>query len=266
MKTAIMSDVHANPSALETALADARAQGCERFLFLGDVTGYGYDAKTALGMVRENFEVALLGNHDSACLGRETSPADLMNPNYDLDRAQRGQLTKTELKWLAGRRFLRIVDRMALAHGNFVSPASWGYVIDERDALVSFLARRERLMFCGHTHHVAVWRRSRSVAAESLAERRFRVVPSAPESIVFRRKRGERYIVNVGSVGYPRNDLCSTYAICDPASDEFTIRRLPFDFAGYVREMLSRGIMLPDWLCELLLAVRKSGRSAKATD
>ena len=43
MKYAIMSDAHANPQVLETALADAHAQGCERFVFAGDVTGYGYD-------------------------------------------------------------------------------------------------------------------------------------------------------------------------------------------------------------------------------
>jgi predicted phosphodiesterase len=44
VKLAVMSDVHANPKALETALADARGQGCERFVMLGDVTGYGYDS------------------------------------------------------------------------------------------------------------------------------------------------------------------------------------------------------------------------------
>ena len=47
MKYAIMSDVHANPAVLETALADARALGCEKFVMLGDITGYGYDANRA---------------------------------------------------------------------------------------------------------------------------------------------------------------------------------------------------------------------------
>ena len=59
MKYAIMSDVHANPVALETALADARAHKCENFVFAGDVTGYGYDGNAALRLVRENFDVAI---------------------------------------------------------------------------------------------------------------------------------------------------------------------------------------------------------------
>ena len=71
MKYAIMSDVHANPAALEKALKDARAVGCEKFILLGDITGYGYDPKRALELVRENFDVVLMGNHDSACLGLE---------------------------------------------------------------------------------------------------------------------------------------------------------------------------------------------------
>lgn len=254
MRYAIMSDVHSNPAALETALGDARAQGCGKFILLGDITGYGYDAKKALGAVRKNFDIVLLGNHDSACLGRETSICDLQNPNYDIDRAQRLQLTKTDLKWLGARKFLKVVDGMALAHGDFASPESWGYIIDERDALDSFLAREEDLMFCGHTHHLAVWRRCGSSPAECVSESRLAKLPAAAESIVFKRRKGERYIVNVGSVGYPRNDWCSSYAICDPESDEFTLRRLPFDFRGYISNMQKRGVGLPPWLCRLLLA------------
>ena len=56
MKYAIMSDVHANPEALKTALEDARHFGCGKFLLLGDVTGYGYDVKAALAVVRKIFD------------------------------------------------------------------------------------------------------------------------------------------------------------------------------------------------------------------
>lgn len=45
MKYAIMSDAHANPAALKKAYADAKEQKCEKFLFLGDVMGDGYDEK-----------------------------------------------------------------------------------------------------------------------------------------------------------------------------------------------------------------------------
>lgn len=107
MKYAIMSDVHANPAALKTALADARALGCEKFVMLGDITGYGYDSKAALNLVRENFDVVLMGNHDSACLGLEKEQCDLENPNYDIDRKHRATLTDDDARWLRSRRPLR---------------------------------------------------------------------------------------------------------------------------------------------------------------
>ena len=252
MRYAIMSDAHANPVALETALADAREQGCEKFLFLGDATGYGYDAKKTLSIVRRNFSVALMGNHDSACLGREVSISDRLNPNYDIDRMQHDLLTKTELKWLGSRRFFRKVDGMALVHGDFVRPEAWNYIFGFDEVLANFAARREKLMFCGHTHHMAVWEGAKSGDIACLTARRAMEPVSEPESVVFERKKGARYIVNVGSVGYPRNDHCATYAICDPSESAFTVRRLPFDFASYVREMLSRNLPLPMWLCDIL--------------
>ncbi|MBQ3807074.1 MAG: metallophosphoesterase family protein [Kiritimatiellae bacterium] len=252
MKYAIMSDVHANPVALETALADARALGCEKFAMLGDVTGYGYDPKRALSLVRENFDIVLMGNHDSACLGLEQRQCDLDNPNYDLDRKCRGELSDDDAKWLRGLRPLRKVAGMALAHGDFTEPKEWNYINEPALAAANFGARREKLLFCGHTHHAEVWSLSRENVISRPSDGRLKGAPNAPETIEFKREKGARYIVNVGSVGYPRHDLCMSYAICDPSSGVFAIRRLPFDFKSYVMSMVSHGIDLPAWLLFLL--------------
>ncbi len=77
------------------------------------------------------------------------------------------------------------------------------------------------------------------------------------ESKSFKPRKGRRYIVNVGSVGYPRHDLCSTYVIWDPEADRVTFRRLPFDFKGYIDGMLANKLNLPNWLLELLLVATK---------
>ena len=58
--------------------------------------------------------------------------------------------------------------------------------------------------------------------------------------------------MNVGSGGNPRNDLCASYAIYDAEAERVTLRRLPFDFKGYIAEMLAHEIDLPSWLCDLL--------------
>ena len=141
MKLAVMSDVHANPKALETALADARGQGCERFVMLGDVTGYGYDAKTALDMVRGTFDAVLMGNHDSACAGLEPEWEVLANHNYSIDRAERETLDEADVRWLKSREYLRSEFGAAFAHGCFDHPSSWGYIISPQSVVDSFSAR-----------------------------------------------------------------------------------------------------------------------------
>ena len=254
MKYAIMSDVHANPKALETALADARRLGCGKFILLGDVTGYGYDPKATLEIVRRNFDVVLMGNHDSACVELEPEWEVKMNYNYDFDRMARGLLTEEERAWLRGRAYQHEEAGFICAHGDFTQPKMWNYIIYEDAAERNFRFRDEQLMFCGHTHHAAVWKASGDAKVTCPSAKRIKCPAGEPETIVFKRAKGARYIVNVGSVGYPRSDLCATYAICDPSAGSFAFRRLPFDFKSYVTEMLSRGIGLPAWLYRLLAA------------
>ena len=64
MKFAIIADIHANLEALEAVLADSREQGCERYVCLGDVVGYGANPKECLEIVRKMEMSCVKGNHD----------------------------------------------------------------------------------------------------------------------------------------------------------------------------------------------------------
>ena len=256
MKYAIMSDVHANPAALETALADARAAGCGKFILLGDVTGYGYDPKGAMEIVRRNFDVVLMGNHDSACVGLEPEWEVRMNNNYDLDRMARELLTEEERAWLRGRAYLHEEAGFVCTHGDFTQPNMWNYIFYGDAAAQNFLSRTEQLMLCGHTHHASIWERTEKGTCRLKLAGRFRKPVMKAESISFNLNPARRYIVNVGSVGYPRNDLCGSYGIFDDATRRMTVRRLPFDFKSYITEMADRNLNLPGWLYRLLLAAQ----------
>ena len=258
MKYAIMSDVHANPKALDVALADARRLGCGNFILLGDVTGYGYDPKGALESVRRNFDVVLMGNHDSACLGLEPEWEVEVNNNYDLDREARTLLTDEERAWLRDRDYLYEEGEFVCTHGDFTQPKMWDYIFYCEAAERNFASRAEGLMFCGHTHVAAIWEQTARGQCRRKLERRFRCPAVRAESISFKMNPTSRYIVNVGSVGYPRNDLCCSYGIYDAAARRVTVRRLPFDFESYIREMLDRKIQLPAWLIRLLVAAQSS--------
>lgn len=69
MKYAIISDIHANPAALERVLADAKQFGAEKVVCAGDVVGYGPDPVGAIRILRERGIPTVMGNHDAAVVG-----------------------------------------------------------------------------------------------------------------------------------------------------------------------------------------------------
>ena len=257
MRYAIMSDVHANPAALDTALADSRENGCGKCLLLGDMTGYGYDAKSVVDRCMREFDVVLMGNHDAACTGLDTGLEVRLNPNYDIDRQQRDELSKEQVGWIKARDCTHEERDFVCAHGDVVAPREWGYILDDSDAERNFRGFSKRILFCGHSHHAAVWSLSATGLVRGVSEKRLSSLPSGEESVRLKLGGTARYIVNVGSVGYPRNDLCIVYCIYDDEAGVVTFRRLPFDFKGYVDAMLSRGRKLPIWLARILLLAMK---------
>ena len=69
MKTAFITDLHANREAVEAVLDSARQHGAERWVLLGDFVGYGADPAWVVDQVRELVRqgaIAVMGNHDQA--------------------------------------------------------------------------------------------------------------------------------------------------------------------------------------------------------
>ena len=73
MRTAIISDIHSNHSALEAVLADIDQRKVQRIICLGDIIGYGPDPVACADLVAERCEWSLLGNHDFGVLYEPTN-------------------------------------------------------------------------------------------------------------------------------------------------------------------------------------------------
>ena len=236
MKYAIVSDIHANPAAFKAVLDDAMQQKVDQVICLGDITGYGYDALESYELAQRNCTIWLLGNHDAACAGVDAEVLVRDNPNYDLDIAARKDLGRERLAKMRKLPYTFSNRYFACSHGNFIVPQHFDYIICAEDAMFNLDATAADLMFVGHTHDAKIWILSPDGELDvSRCEKK-------------ELQSGYRYIVDVGSVGYPRCNSFSSYALFDSCTASIELRRLDFDYAGYVTKFIEKGISLPTWL------------------
>lgn len=225
MKYAVISDVHANLQALEKVLKDAEAQGAEKLVCLGDIVGYGPLPCETLARVRSAASVVIAGNHDDAVSGR-LDAADFIDLAADAVKRHREALSAEDLAWLKSLPYTATFDGASAAHGDFTDPPAFNYMMDTSTVSANLKATRAQLMFVGHTH----------VPCVHLVGQSGRIYRIDPED--FTLEEGKRYIVNPGSVGYPRESrgqCYSSYVLYDSAERTVQFRLLPFTVASVMQ-------------------------------
>jgi len=226
---AVISDIHGNLEALEAVLEDAGRESVDRIICLGDVVGYGADPNNCLDRVRSEAAAAVLGNHDAAAV--------------DLTLAEGfNEVARKAIQWTSetlredNREVLRTLPMFFVAAGaHFVhaspdEPQAWHYVQTEEEAWASLEACAEPICFIGHSHvpfRVLV----RGGRLEAL------------ESPVVEMKPDDRVLVNVGSVGQPRDgDWRASYAIFDEKAGRRLARRVEYDIERATRKIREAGL------------------------
>lgn len=227
MVYAIISDIHANAIALSAVLEDACRRGARKILCLGDVVGYGPEPESVATTIRTRAALTLAGNHDDAVSGR-LDASDFIDLAADAVSRHREALSEENLAWLKNLPYTYRSRSFCCAHGDFTSPETFEYVSEESEAAANFAATGTQLMFVGHSHVPGIFLTGASGRVYSLPPTDFTL------------EEGKRYIVNPGSVGYPRTDgsVCeSTYVLYDDAEKTVTFRHLPFT----VRSVMQTG-------------------------
>jgi len=177
----IISDIHGNLEALESVLAEGDSRGVDEWICLGDVVGYGANPNECVDLIRERCSVVLLGNHDEAA----ATDADLSRFNPWAARAAlwtRHTLEPTRKAWLAERPLRHESGDATYVHSTPLTPERWRYIMHQSDADANAHAFNTPLCFVGHSHTPGV----------------FDVRTRAKSTVA-------RAIVNVGSVGQPRD-------------------------------------------------------------
>ncbi len=229
MKTAILSDIHSNLEALERVCAHAFAQGAERFVCLGDLVGYGADpAATLERLMRLPGLVALRGNHDEA-LFRDLSRDVVPGVSAAIEWT-RSQLSAAQLEFLSKLPYLHREPAITYVHANAREPERWEYVFGTDQAEGCMEAAGTPLTFIGHVHEPRVFYTTGGGALRELRPVNGVVIPLSSRA---------RYVVNVGSVGQPRDgDNGASYVIHDEAAAELAFHRVAYDYAATGRKIL----------------------------
>jgi len=222
LKLAIISDIHGNIHALEAVLASISEADCESVICLVDIVGYGARPNECIDRLISASIPCLLGNHDSAAV----CPADRndMSRNAFLAIEWTSQvLSEASKRFLLGLDLIRSSEEAFFVHSSPDQPKSWRYIFGQLDATHAFKAFDQSVCFFGHTH-----------------------LP-----IVLSEEKSGRRLINVGSVGQPRDrDPRACYGVFETTTGAFHWERVAYDINLAAAEIIAAG--LPPFLAERL--------------
>jgi len=238
MRLALLSDLHANPGALQACLAHARRCGATRFAILGDLVGYGAEPVPVLETVMElagRGALVVRGNHDTAAQGE---PATGGTGEHLAAAWTRAQLAPRHREFLASLPLTASIADALLVHADPYDPARWQYL--DRPALVGrALGAAQRQwgaskVFCGHVHQQQLY--YRAADGHPMA---FAPVPEVPVPLAAHRS----WLAVVGSVGQPRDgDPRAMYALFDVAQSRLSFHRIAYDHTAAAAAIRAAGL------------------------
>ena len=227
MKIAVISDIHANLEALKTVLNYLQTQRISKIICLGDVVGYGPRPNECVELVKTHCDVCLMGNHDHAVLGL-TDSRYFNEYARDAVRWTRREISHHNKTFLSSLPFTCEIENTLLVHSSPLEPNKWHYILNGDDAHRNFENTRHRLIFIGHSHVPIIF----SQKDGFLRENQLRLNPE-----------DDRYIINTGSVGQPRDgDARSCFVIYDDQEHTLEYIRLQYPIEITSQEIIDQGL------------------------
>lgn len=265
MRYAILSDIHGNLEALTAVMDKCRDLEIDKYIFLGDVVGYNGNPKECMDIVRSlDIAGAVKGNHDEYAANND-DVLESFNPHAKAAVLwTKAQLSLDDRAWLTNLPMRQTIKGafITIVHSTLDSPEAWGYIFDEHHAADNFAYQFTQLCFCGHSH-VPVGFCKKPIAAQAtkqIEEIRAWTDPVTPEqprdfslfdSVSIDLQTGYKYLLNVGSIGQPRNkDPRASFAVYDSNEKNVTRFRVPYDIASTQARI--RAVGLPERLAERL--------------
>jgi diadenosine tetraphosphatase ApaH/serine/threonine PP2A family protein phosphatase len=240
VKYLIFSDIHGNLEALTVVLQQIEILQPDKAICLGDVVGYGPNPNECVQKVHQVADLTIMGNHDHAVLG-------LTDITYFNQYAKiavlwtRQILTEENFLILRDYPFQESTEDILFVHSTPLDPEHWDYIFNPLEGKYYLQHLKERICFIGHSHQPLFFEQDEG--GHIAFDRK-------PELSLTLRE-GCKYIVNVGSVGQPRDGNPDTsFAFYDTDLQRIEVKRLPYNFSETQKKMADAN--LPTFLIDRL--------------
>ncbi len=241
MRYGIFSDIHANWEALESVLRAFKKENIDSYFCVGDVVGYGANPGECIKAVQDIRAVCVAGNHDWAVVNKTDiryfnamAKAAVEWTKRSLNKEERNFLEKLELVYRS--------DDFILVHGTLQEPQFFHYLIESIQAKEMFALMDRNVSFVGHSHMPGIF-----------IEKGNRIQYTLSAEVTLESQ--SRYIVNVGSVGQPRDgNPKPSYCIFDTKEKTISIKRINYLIEEAQKKIIAAG--LPVFLASRLAVGR----------
>ena len=240
MRYGIFADIHSNLEALEAVRKAYRGESIDQYLCVGDVVGYAANPRECIEKIKELLAITVAGNHDWAAV-------NLFSVDYFNPAARQAMLwTRDSLDdksrcFLGSLKLLYKNEDLTLVHGTLNKPEDFNYMTDGYVAEETFGILENKICFVGHSH----------VAGVFIKDKDGRINHCLDNCIGIKNR--NKYIVNVGSVGQPRDgNPEAAYCIYDTDKKEIQIKRTAYDIKTTKEKVVNAG--LPRFLADRLSA------------
>ncbi len=243
MKYGIISDIHSNVEALNAAISKMEDKGVESIICCGDIVGYGPDPEECITIFKELPIHSVIGNHDYAinCINEEQS----FNTYARLAiRWTRKKLSKNSKTFLKNLPFFSEQENFTIFHGTFDEKNPFKYLITAQDAVKNFTDIKTKIGFFGHSHVAGYFIQTKNKKINYY---------SCIEGCKLTLQKDNQYLINVGSVGQPRDgNPEAAFAIYDTSGNTIEIVRFQYDIESVYKKIIKAH--LPNFLGDRLFS------------
>jgi putative phosphoesterase len=232
---AVISDVHANLEATEACFKRINEIKPDKIICLGDLVDYCAQPNEVTEIIKNSCDKVVLGNHDEAQFNTQLSDGFSDNARVSSVHTRR-VINPEHIEYFKSLPYTYSEQNLLFVHSSPLAPKRYKYILTEEAAHANFDAFNEQVCFIGHSHQPLIYKLQKQNVRQ--------VAPGILE-------KGSRYIINVGSIGQPRdNNPLACFGVLDSEKFEFRYERVQYDIDSASMKILAQG--LPQYLAERL--------------